>query len=197
MESYIILLPISMIVGYFIPDFGFWLFRTTLVITGGKLAYVLIFGLPVLLSLLLPALVTLPVGAKFASDSGLISFDTSLLLVGLSFWTRIGLICYKNRILFSSLELQKKSTEELKQLIEDPKRKWLCVDAIRELKKRNEDFSEGLPMLLNMSVSDSTFERMVGWGAFETFFPEAAKEIRFNYRKPSSESLDLIRKLNG
>ena len=186
-----------MIVGYFIPDFGFWLFRTTLVITGGKLAYVLIFGLPVLLSLLLPALVTLPVGAKFASDSGLISFDTSLLLVGLSFWTRIGLICYKNRILFSSLELQKKSTEELRQLIEDPKRKWLCVDAIRELKKRNEDFSEGLPMLLNMSVSDSTFERMVGWGAFETFFPEAAKEIRFNYRKPSSESLDLIRKLNG
>jgi hypothetical protein len=82
MESYIILLPISMIVGYFIPDFGFWLFRTTLVITGGRLAYVLIFGLPVLLSLLLPALVTLPVGAKFASDSGLISFDTSLLLVG-------------------------------------------------------------------------------------------------------------------
>jgi hypothetical protein len=119
------------------------------------------------------------------------------LLVGLSSWTRIGLICYKNRILFSSLELQKKSTEELKQLVEDPKRKWLCVDAIRELKKRNEDFSGGLPRLLDMCVSESSFERMVGWGAFEAYFPDAAKEIQFNYRKPTRESLNFLTKLKS
>ncbi|MGZ0708954.1 hypothetical protein ACWPKO_11525 [Coraliomargarita sp. W4R53] len=196
MESYIILLPISMVVAYFGPDFGFLLFRTTLVITGGKLAYVLAFGLPFSLSMLLPFLVAPAVGAKFASDSGLVSFDTALLLVGLSGFIRVGLICYRNRIFFSSLELPKKSTDELKLLIEDPKRKWLCVDAIRELKKRNEDFSGGLSILLDMSVSDSSFERMVGWGAFEAYFPNAAKEIQFNYRKPTRESLDLLNKLN-
>ena len=88
--------------------------------------------------------------------------------------------------------MDRKSTEKLKATISDRSKQFTFGAAIEELKKRNEDYSEVLPHLLDMSTSKSKVERLIGWGLLETNFPALIKEIEFDPMKPSKSALQLV-----
>ncbi|ADE53610.1 hypothetical protein [Coraliomargarita akajimensis] len=93
--------------------------------------------------------------------------------------------------------IDRKSTEELKTIISDRKKQFTFGAAIEELKKRNEDYSEVLPHLLDMSTSKNKAERLIGWGVLDTNFPEITKEIEFDPMKPSKRALQLLASLKN
>ena len=91
--------------------------------------------------------------------------------------------------------MDQKSTDELKAIIEDPRKRFTFGAAIKELRERNEDYSKVLPHLLDMSISKSSAERLIGWGVLDANFPEVTKEIEFDPMKPSKNSLHFLKSL--
>jgi len=92
-------------------------------------------------------------------------------------------------------KMDRRSTDELKAIIIDRTKQFTFAAAVKELRKRNEDYSEVLPHLLDMSVSKTKMDRLIGWGVLETNFPEITKEIEYDPIKPSKESLQFLKSL--
>ncbi|MGJ8653180.1 MAG: hypothetical protein ACSHX8_07895 [Opitutaceae bacterium] len=91
--------------------------------------------------------------------------------------------------------VDRKSTEELKAIICDRNKQFTFAAAIKELRKRNEDYSKVLPHLLDMSVSKTKMDRLIGWGVLDTNFPEITKEIEYDPMKPSKQALQFLESL--
>ncbi|WP_269540919.1 hypothetical protein [Cerasicoccus fimbriatus] len=93
--------------------------------------------------------------------------------------------------------MDRKSNEQLKEIISDRSKQFTFGAAIEELKKRNEDFSEVLPHLLAMSTSKNKADRLLGWGMLETNFPEVTKEIEYDPMQPTEDALKFLNSLKA
>lgn len=93
--------------------------------------------------------------------------------------------------------MDRKSNEQLKEIISDRSKQFTFGAAIEELKKRNEDFSEVLPHLLAMSTSKNKADRLLGWCMLETNFPEVTKEIEYDPMQPTEDALQFLNALKA
>lgn len=89
------------------------------------------------------------------------------------------------------------STEEPGAILKSPQRFMLYHEVIRELKRRNEDYSSALSNVLNLLISKDSFEQTIGWSILKNHFPHIAIELPDGGQKGSSELLGAVAQLKA
>ena len=88
--------------------------------------------------------------------------------------------------------LHEMSTDQLRKLAQ--KHPFLiCIKALEELSRRNEDISFALPLLFTLTIKNNRVSLLIGWTGLKTYFKDNLSNLDFSKGLPTKEDIDWIK----